>query len=147
MKKRLKDANGRPTVVANDKPIMDSIMYEVEYRDGYVAAMAAKVISENLFAQVDKESNIFVMIESIIDTRTDGTQKLQQDAFVITKSGTKRKKIQLNNGKSASNVRMAVLHGTNLKISRIRIQYKWQSTRLRIEFQRIHNSHGGLNTC
>ena len=44
LKKRLKDANRRPISVANDNPILDSRMYEVEYRDGYVAAMAANVI-------------------------------------------------------------------------------------------------------
>ena len=54
--------------------------------------MSANVISENPFAQVDQESNRFVLIKSILDTRTDGTQTLQQDAFVITNSGTKRRR-------------------------------------------------------
>ena len=92
VKKRLKDANGRPIGVANENPIMDSIMYEVKYRDGYVAAMASNVIAENLFSQVNQEVNIFLIVDSIIDTRTNGTQILQQDAFVITKSGNKRRK-------------------------------------------------------
>ena len=48
-------------------------MYEVEYQNGYVAAMVENVIDENLFTQFDQEGNIFVLIESIIDTRTDGT--------------------------------------------------------------------------
>ena len=111
-------------------------MYEVEYFDGYVPAMTTNVITENLFAQVDQEGNRLLLIESIINTRTDGTQKLHKDEFVITKSGTKRRKIQLKDGKSASNGRLAVLHGTTLKISRIFIQYKCESTQLRIEFQR-----------
>ena len=92
MKKRLKDANGRSIGGANDNLILDLIMYGVEYCDGYVAEMAANVIAENLFVQFDQESKIFVLIESIINTRTDSTQTLQQDAFVITKSGTKRRK-------------------------------------------------------
>ena len=124
MKKRLKGANGRPIGVANEKSILDSRMYKVEYRDGYVAAMVANVIAENLFSQVDQEGNRFVPIKYIIDTRTDGMQTLQQDSFVITKSGTKRIKIQLKYGKSESNGRMSVIHRTNLKISRILIQYK-----------------------
>ena len=78
--------------MADDNPILDSRMYEVEYIDGYVAAMAANVVSENSFAQVDQEGNIFVMIDSIIDTITDGTQTLQQYAFVISKSGAKQRK-------------------------------------------------------
>ena len=89
MNKGLKDANGRPIGLANDNPILDSRIYEVKYRDGYVAEMEANVIAENLFTQVDKEGNIFVIIESITNTIT---HTLQQDAFVITKSGTKRRK-------------------------------------------------------
>ena len=69
MKKRLKDANGRPIGVANDNPILDLRMYEVEYCDGYIAEMASKIIDENLFAKVDQEDNIFVLIVSIINTR------------------------------------------------------------------------------
>ena len=91
VKKRLKDANGRPIGVANDNPILDSRMYEVEYRDGYVAAMAANVIAENLFAQVDQEGNRFVMLEEITGSRTNGDQVLQQNAFTLTPSGTKRR--------------------------------------------------------
>ena len=89
VEKRLRDTNGRPIGVDNDNPILYSRIYEVEYCDGYVATMAANVITENLFAQVYQEGNIFVLIDSIINTRTDGTQTLQQDVFVITKSGTK----------------------------------------------------------
>ena len=59
--------------MANNNPILDFRMYEVEYQNGYVAAMVENVIDENLFTQFDQEGNIFVLIESIIDTRTDGT--------------------------------------------------------------------------
>ena len=91
VKKRLKDANGRPIGVANDNPILDSRMYEVEYNDGHTASLAANVIAENLFAQVDQEGNRFVILEAIVGSRTDGTQTLQQDAFAVTSTGTKRR--------------------------------------------------------
>ena len=87
-------------------------------------AMTDNVVAENLFAKVYQEGNIFVLIESILDTRTNGTKILQQDAFIIINSGTKQIKIQLKDGKSASNGRMTVLHGTNLNISSICIQYE-----------------------
>ena len=77
--------------MANDDPILDLRMYEVEYCDGYVSAMAANIIAENLFAQVDQEGNIFLLIEFIMDTGTDGTQTFHQDAIVVTKSGTKQR--------------------------------------------------------
>ena len=88
VKKRLKEAKGKPIVVANQKPIPESIRNEVKYRYGYVAEMAANVIDAILFAKNDQEGNIFVLIKSSIDTRTDGTQTLQQDVFGITNSGT-----------------------------------------------------------
>ena len=54
-------------------------MYEVEYQDGHMEALAANLIAENLFAQVDEEGNRSVMFDKIVDVSTDGTQVLQQD--------------------------------------------------------------------
>ena len=68
-------------------------MYEFEYQDGHTAALAANLISENLFAQVDEEGNRSVLFDEIVDVRTDGTQVLQQDAFVKTSSVTQRQVI------------------------------------------------------
>ena len=76
----------------NYNPILDSRIYEVEYPDRYVVAMAANIIAKNLFTQVDQEGNRFVLIESIINTRTGGTQTLHKDVCIITNSGTKQRK-------------------------------------------------------
>ena len=55
--KRLKDANGIPIGTANDNPLLNMRMYEVEYLDGECASLFANHIAENLFAQVDDEGN------------------------------------------------------------------------------------------
>ena len=55
--KQLKDNQGRPIGIASDNPILDTRMYEVEYQDGHTAALAANIIAENIFAQVDEEGN------------------------------------------------------------------------------------------
>ena len=65
-------------------------MYEVEYQDGHAAELAVNLIAENLFAQVDEEGNRSVLFDDSVDVRIDGTQVLQQDAFVTTSSGTQR---------------------------------------------------------
>ena len=52
VKKRSKDNQGRPIGIALENPILDTRMYEVEYQDVHTAALAANLISENLFAQV-----------------------------------------------------------------------------------------------
>jgi hypothetical protein len=90
--KRLKDKDGLPIGKANNNPILDTRMYEVEYKDGHKASLAANAIAENMFAQVDDEGNRHVLFEAIVDHRTDGSEVKQQDAFITTRTGTKRRK-------------------------------------------------------
>ena len=61
--KRLKDANRMPIGTADDNPLLDTRMYEVEYLDGECASLSANHIAENLFAQVDDEGNRQVLID------------------------------------------------------------------------------------
>ncbi len=72
--KRLRDKDGLPIGTANDNPVLDTRMYEVEYPDGHKALLAANAIAENMFAQVDQEGNRHVLFEAITDHRTDGTE-------------------------------------------------------------------------
>ena len=90
--KRMRDKDGLPIGTANDNPILDSRMYEVEFQDGYKTSLAANAIAENLFAQIDDEGNHHVLFREIIDFRTNGKQVLQQDAFITTQTGTRRRR-------------------------------------------------------
>ena len=90
--KRLRDANGIPIGTANDNPILDTRVYEVEYLDGYKASLTANAIAENMFAQIDDEGNRFMLLDSIVDHRVDGTEVQPDDAFITSKNGGKRRK-------------------------------------------------------
>ena len=90
--KRLRDANGIPIGTANDNPILDSRLYEVEYLDGHTASLTANAIAENLFAQVDDEGNRYVLLDSIVDHRTTGDEVKQDDAFITSANGGKRRR-------------------------------------------------------
>ena len=92
MTKRLRDANGIPIGTANDNPIFDTRVYEVEYMDGHKASLAANAIAENMFAHVDDEGNRFVMLESIVDHRIDGNEIKEDDAFIMSHNGGRRRK-------------------------------------------------------
>ena len=70
--KRLKDANRFPIGTSHENPILDTIVYEVEYAYGHKSFMAANSIAMNLFAQVDTEGNRNVLFDEIADHRTDG---------------------------------------------------------------------------
>ena len=48
--KRLKDTNGLPIGTANENPILDTRVYEVEYIDGHKVSLTANSISQNMFA-------------------------------------------------------------------------------------------------
>ena len=90
--KRLRDKDGLPIGTANDNPILDTRIYEVEFQDGHRASLAANAIAENLFAQIDDEGNRHVLFEEIVDHRTNGKQVLQQGAFIVNHSGTRRRR-------------------------------------------------------
>ena len=87
----MKDNQGQPIVAVSENPIIDTIMYEVEYQYSYTAALAENLIAKNLFAQVYEEGNRSVLFDEIVDVRTYGTQLLQQDSFVTKSSGTQRR--------------------------------------------------------
>jgi hypothetical protein len=87
--KRMRDKDGLFMIgTANDNPILDSRLHEVEFQDRYRASLVANVIAENLFAQIDDEGNRHVLFQESIDHRTNGKQILQQDAFITIRTGT-----------------------------------------------------------
>jgi hypothetical protein len=90
--KHLRDKDGLPIGTANDNPILDTRVYEVEFPDGHKTSLAANAIAENLFLQVDNEGNRHVMLDEIIGHRTNSREMKQQDAFVMTSSGTRRRR-------------------------------------------------------
>jgi hypothetical protein len=55
---RKRDANGNPLGKANQNPILDTRLYNVEFPDGHTAAYAANIIAENMYAQVDEEGHM-----------------------------------------------------------------------------------------
>ena len=66
-------------------------MYEVEYRDGHKASLSANAIAQNMFAQVNEEGKRHILFQEIVDHRVDGKEIKQQDVFMTTKTGTRRR--------------------------------------------------------
>jgi hypothetical protein len=90
--KRMRDNDGNPIGVANDNPILDTRLYEVEWHDGRREALAANVIAENLFAQVDDEGNRHVLLQDIVDHRKSDDAVSGDDAFFTSQSGLKQRR-------------------------------------------------------
>ena len=60
---RLKEKDSRPIGIAEDNPILDTMMYEVEYADGYKTAMTANTLASKLFSQVRTIWTSFCIIQ------------------------------------------------------------------------------------
>ena len=90
--KRLKDANVFPIGTSHDNPILYTRVYEVEYADGHKASMAANAIAMNLFAQVDVEGNRHALFDKIANHHTDSKEIKQQDAFITSNNGIRRRR-------------------------------------------------------
>ena len=76
-----KDDKGREKGTYNPEPVLDTRIYEVMFPDGAVEQYAANLIAENLIGQVDEEGKTHLMLESIDDHRTDGTQATIQGSM------------------------------------------------------------------
>jgi Reverse transcriptase (RNA-dependent DNA polymerase) len=90
--KRMRDANGLPIGLANENPILDTRLYEVEFLDGTTQALTTNTIAESMFAQVDEEGHRHVLFKEIADHRKGTDAVPIQDAMVTTSSGTQRRR-------------------------------------------------------
>ena len=90
--KSLRDNEGILIGIANDNPLLDSRIYEVEYNNGHKTSLSANSIVQVMFVQADDEGNRFVLLDSIADYRTNGTELKQQESIIISKNGGRRRK-------------------------------------------------------
>ena len=92
VKRRKLDDDGNPIGRAHKNPIMDTRIFEVEFLDGHTEAVAANVIAENLFAQVDPNGHRFRLLDEIIDHRKDETALSKSDGTILSANGQYRKR-------------------------------------------------------
>ena len=90
--KLMKDNKGNPTGMANKNPILDKIVYDIEFQDGFRQPVAADLIAENLFAQVYQEGRRNKLINMIINIKKNDKYVKDKDSFDISSNGTKRHK-------------------------------------------------------
>ena len=65
-------------------------MCEVQYKDGGKTSLAANVIAQNMFDQLDGEGNRYVLLQNIFSHRYKGTEVKEQDMFITTRTEKKR---------------------------------------------------------
>ena len=72
----------------DDNPLLNSVVYEVEFPDGQVKEYSANIIAENILTQVDSDGYSMTMLDAIVDYRKDDSKAVpMEDKYLITNSG------------------------------------------------------------
>ena len=74
----------------DDNPLLNSIIYDVEFPDGHIKEYAANILAENMLYQVDLDGYNKLLLKDIIDYRKDGSAVPMEDKYLTTKSGQRR---------------------------------------------------------
>ena len=61
--------------------MMETREYIVEFSDGLEAEYSANMIAENMWTQCDVEGNEYLLMEFIVDNKTDGHSVQKVDGF------------------------------------------------------------------
>ena len=86
--RRKRDHSGNFIGHANDNPMLDSRIYEVQFPDGHLEEYAANLIAESMFARTNEEGHQMLILDEISDHKKDGRAVSSDDASA---SKTKRK--------------------------------------------------------
>lgn len=93
VKRRAIGPDGTVAGTYDDNPILNSVVYEVEFPDGQVKEYAANVIAENILSQVDEEGFSITMLEGIIDYKRDEAKAVpKSEGYVTMRNKTRRRR-------------------------------------------------------
>ena len=84
--------NGEPIGCAHANPLFDTHEYEIEFTNGMHEKYQANVIAENMYAQVNDEGNEFLLLDEIMDHKSDGSAIQIADGMIMNTNGTKKPK-------------------------------------------------------
>ncbi len=87
---RAMDSEGNLIGKYDDNPMLNTLVYDVEFPDGEIKEYSANVIAENMYAQVDTEGFSHTILDSIIDYSRDKGAIERDDMYLTTKSGQRR---------------------------------------------------------
>ena len=87
---RIIDINRNVIENFDGNPVLNSLVYDVEFTYGTVKHYAANVISENVLSQVDSSGFYSQALDKIVLHRKLGNAVSIKDAYVTTKRGVRK---------------------------------------------------------
>jgi hypothetical protein len=89
VKGRKKSHDGSVKGKAHSKPMLDSRTYTVEFPDGSELEYAANIIAESMWAQLDLDSNQYLLMYQVVGHRKNEGAVKKADQYVTAKNGRK----------------------------------------------------------
>ena len=90
VKGRKRNAFGQEIGAYNENPMMNTMIYEIEFQDGTIKEYAANVIAENIYAQVDHEGSMYTLLDAIIDFKKDNSAVTRDNQHVMNRNRQRR---------------------------------------------------------
>ena len=87
---RTQDGDANIVDTFDSNPILNSILYDVEFSDGAVKQYATDIITENMYIQVDSDVHSALILDVIVDYSKDDTSVAISEKYVTTRPGTRR---------------------------------------------------------
>jgi hypothetical protein len=86
--------DGRTAGMYDDNPMLNSVIYDIEFPDGQTKEYAANTIAENMLTQVDCDGYSTTLMQGIIDFKKDEATAISKaDKWVVTARGQRRLRI------------------------------------------------------
>jgi hypothetical protein len=87
LEENVMQGDGKEIGTRTTNPILDTREYKVVFLDGSTNVFTANVIADSLFSQVDDEGRSQVLMDAIINHKSDGSALSKDDKFEVTESG------------------------------------------------------------
>ena len=87
---RAVDEQGRAIGNWNNNPLLNTLIYDVEFPDGEVKKYAANIIAENVLSQCDPDGHYSRTVASILDHKRDGSAVTKANKYITNKHGRRK---------------------------------------------------------
>ena len=84
---RSMDKMGKVAGELHDNPLLNTLIYDVEFPDGNIKKDAANIIAENVLVDCDSEDHYSSQMSCILDHKYDWTAEKMKDKFIKSKNG------------------------------------------------------------
>ena len=88
MKRRHVTEDGRTLGNHHENPLLNSIIYDVEFQDGRVREYGANIIAEAMYSTIDPNGHRSCKLDCIFNHQSD--KRAATDNYVTAKSGQRR---------------------------------------------------------